>query len=213
LIDSKQIEWSSEDIVLEILPNPTRFTWSHFYSSEVLQYRTPIDLLEVRHISSQLLTNQEPGPIVQRNFSHSICLKSILCIGWNWQEIFPDLNTIKDKGQVPDYQIWFVYTLLFEYTLLGPFILMLMLVDQTLCLDQLYSCTVMIVSSLCTPVHYFDWPSFSAEQMQCTVVAVESVRRIIGCLMILLTQDYRRFAFNYIKTRLTFTFKSEEPKR
>jgi hypothetical protein len=27
-----------------------------------------------------------------------------LCIGWNWQEIFPDLNTIKDKGQVPDYK-------------------------------------------------------------------------------------------------------------
>jgi hypothetical protein len=24
-----------------------------------------------------------------------------LCIGCNWQEIFPDLNTIKDKGQVP----------------------------------------------------------------------------------------------------------------
>ena len=73
--------------------------------SELLQYKilsTPLDLLGVRHISSQILTNQEPGQIVQRNFSHSICLESILYIGRNWQEIFPDLNIIKDKGQVPD---------------------------------------------------------------------------------------------------------------
>ena len=66
---------------------------------------TPLNLLGVRHISSQILTNQEPGPIVQRNFSHSIDLEIILCIGWNWQEIFPDLNISKDKGQVPDY-LW-----------------------------------------------------------------------------------------------------------
>jgi hypothetical protein len=61
--------------------------------SVLFQYKilsTPLDMLGVRHISSQILTNQEPGQIVQRNFSHSICLESILCIGLNWQEIFPD---------------------------------------------------------------------------------------------------------------------------
>ena len=98
--DSKQIEWSSEDIVVEILPNPTRFAWSHFYSSELLQYKilsTPLDLLGVRHISSQVLTNKEPGEIVQWNVCQSICLKSIMYIGRNWPEIFPDLNSsIKD---------------------------------------------------------------------------------------------------------------------
>ena len=52
--------------------NPTRFASSHFYSSELSQYKslsTPLNLLGVRHISSQILTNQEPGQIVQRNFS------------------------------------------------------------------------------------------------------------------------------------------------
>ena len=95
--------------------NSTRFALSqtHFLSnSDQSGARTnsseelfPLNLLSVilKVFSSQLLTNQEPGPIVQRNLSHSICLMSILCIGWNWQEIFPDLNTIKDKGQVPDY--------------------------------------------------------------------------------------------------------------
>ena len=29
----------------------------------------------------------------------------LYCIGWNWQEIFPDLNTIKDKGQVPEFAV------------------------------------------------------------------------------------------------------------
>ena len=52
-----------------------------------------------------------------------------------------------------------MYTLLFvvtsAHTLLGPFILMLRLVDQTLCLDQLYSCTLIMLSSLCTPVEHF----------------------------------------------------------
>ena len=61
-----------------------------------------LDLLGVRHISSQIWTNQDLARKVQMNFSHSICLESILCIGWNWQEVFPDLNTIKYKGQVPD---------------------------------------------------------------------------------------------------------------
>jgi hypothetical protein len=55
--------------------------------------------------------------------------------------------------------IWSVYTLLLVFTsahtLLGPFILMLRLVDRTLCLDQLYSCTIIMLSSLCTPVRYF----------------------------------------------------------
>ena len=41
------------------------------------------------------------------------------------------------------------------HTLLGPFILMLRLVDHTLCFDQLYSCTVIMSSSLCTPVRHF----------------------------------------------------------
>jgi hypothetical protein len=40
-------------------------------------------------------------------------------------------------------------------TLYGPFILMSRLVDNTLCLDQLYSCTVIMLSSLCTPVRHF----------------------------------------------------------
>ena len=64
-----------------------------------------------------------------------------------------------------------MYSLLFvvmsAHTLLGPFILMLRPVDQTLCLDQLYSCTIIMLSSLCTPVRHFvafccthfDWPS------------------------------------------------------
>ena len=56
-------------------------------------------------MSSQFLTNQEPVQLVQRNFSHLICLESFLYISRNWQEIFPELNTIKDKGQVPDYAI------------------------------------------------------------------------------------------------------------
>ena len=67
-IDSKQIDWYSEDIVLKILPNPTRFAWSHFYNSELSQYKnlsTPLDLLGVRHISSQILTNQELAEKVQ----------------------------------------------------------------------------------------------------------------------------------------------------
>jgi hypothetical protein len=46
------------------------------------------------------------------------------------------------------------------HTLLGPFILMLMLVDHTLCLDQLYSSSVIMLSGLCTPVRHFVWPSF-----------------------------------------------------
>ena len=41
------------------------------------------------------------------------------------------------------------------HTLLGPSILMLRLVDQTLCFDQLYSCTVIMLSILCTPVRHF----------------------------------------------------------
>ena len=76
-----------------ILPNTTRFAWSHFYSSELSQYKilsTPLDLLGVRHISSQILTNQEPVQLVQRNFSHLICLESFSYIGRNWQEIFQD---------------------------------------------------------------------------------------------------------------------------
>ena len=52
-----------------------------------------------------------------------------------------------------------VYTLLFvvtsAQTLLVPFIHMLRLVDQTLCSDQLYSCTVIMLSSLYTPVQHF----------------------------------------------------------
>ena len=52
-----------------------------------------------------------------------------------------------------------VYTFLFvvtsAHTLIGPFILMFRLLDQTLCLDQLYSCTVIMLSSLCTPVRHF----------------------------------------------------------
>ena len=64
------------------------------------------------------------------------------------------------KGHSPfSTPIGSVYTLLFVVesadTLLGPFILMLRLVDQTLCLDQLYSCTVIMLSSLCTPVQHF----------------------------------------------------------
>ena len=39
--------------------------------------------------------------------------------------------------------------------MLDSFILMLRLVDHTLCLDQLYSCTVIMLSSLCTPVWHF----------------------------------------------------------
>ena len=53
-----------------------------------------------------------------------------------------------------------VYTLFFvvtsAHTLLGPFILMLRLVDHTLCLDQLYGVTLVLLSSLCTHVpHLF----------------------------------------------------------
>ena len=52
-----------------------------------------------------------------------------------------------------------VSTLLFvitsAHTLLGPVVLMLRLVDHTLCLDQLYSCTAIMLSSLCTPVRHF----------------------------------------------------------
>ena len=69
--------------------------------SEVSQYKilpTPLDLLQVTHISFEFLTNQEPVKLVQRNFSHSICFESFLYIGRNWREIFPDLNTIKDRS-------------------------------------------------------------------------------------------------------------------
>ena len=52
-----------------------------------------------------------------------------------------------------------VYTLHFfitsAHTLLCPFIIMLRLVDHTLCLDQLYSCTVIMLSRPCTPVRHF----------------------------------------------------------
>ena len=52
-----------------------------------------------------------------------------------------------------------MYTLLFvvtnAHTLLGPFILMLRLLDQALYLDQLYSCTVIMLSHLCRPVWHF----------------------------------------------------------
>jgi hypothetical protein len=130
--DLKQIEWSWQDFVLWKLwthsPCFQSIEWdlagSLIISSE-LQF--PLDWLKANWVvfrgycfrdtakshsiclqsffivfSSQLLTNQEPGPKIQRSFSHSIYFQSILCIGWNWQEIFPDLNAIKYKGQVPD---------------------------------------------------------------------------------------------------------------
>ena len=56
-------------------------------------------------------------------------------------------------------QIGSVYTLFCvvtsAHTLLGQFILMLRLVEHTLCLDQLYSVTDIMLSSLCTPVQHF----------------------------------------------------------
>jgi hypothetical protein len=60
---------------------------------------------------------------------------------------------------IPQDPIWSVHTLFFlvtsAHTLLGPFIVLLKLMDQTLCLDQLYNCAVIKLSSLCTPVHHF----------------------------------------------------------
>jgi hypothetical protein len=41
------------------------------------------------------------------------------------------------------------------HTLLGPVILMLRVVKNTLCLDQLYGCTVILLSSLSTLVWHF----------------------------------------------------------
>jgi hypothetical protein len=55
------------------------------------------------------------------------------------------------KGSV--YTLFFVVTS--AHTLLGPFILMLRLVDQRVYLDKLYSCTVIMLSSLCTTVRHF----------------------------------------------------------
>ena len=40
-------------------------------------------------------------------------------------------------------------------TLLGPFIIMLSLEDHTLCLEQLYSCIVKLLSCLCTHAWHF----------------------------------------------------------
>ena len=51
--------------------------------------------------------------------------------------------------------------------------------EYTLCLDQLYGCIVILLSSLCTPVWHFvinsgphfAWPSYTAVQMKCTLVS------------------------------------------
>ena len=48
--------------------------------------------------------------------------------------------------------------------------------QYTFCLDQLYRCTVILLSSLCTPVfcHYLctllAWSSYSAVQIKCTPI-------------------------------------------
>ena len=92
------------DIIVEILQNPTCLLEARQVGSEVSQYKilpTLLNLLQVTHISSEFLTNQEPVQLVQKYFSKFICLESFLYIGRNWQEV-PDLNTIEDKVQVPD---------------------------------------------------------------------------------------------------------------
>ena len=41
--DSKQIEWSSEDIVVEILPNPTRLTESKASGFRAFTVQNPVN--------------------------------------------------------------------------------------------------------------------------------------------------------------------------
>ena len=64
---------------------------------------TPLDCLGDKVFSSQLLTNQETASKVQRKLSHSIVSETMCQIGQDSEEDFPDLNTIIQKGQAPDY--------------------------------------------------------------------------------------------------------------
>ena len=51
--------------------------------------------------------------------------------------------------------VHFTFVGMSAHTLLGTFILMLRFVEYTLCLDQLYGVTVVLLSSLCTHVPHF----------------------------------------------------------
>ena len=44
---------------------------------------------------------------------------------------------------------------LIKFNSIGPEILMFRLMEYTLCLDQLYGCSVILLSGLCTPVWHF----------------------------------------------------------
>ena len=53
------------------------------------------------------------------------------------------------------YKVYFLLSRVNTLCFADSLILILRLVDQTICLDQLYSCTIIMLSSLCTPVQNF----------------------------------------------------------
>ena len=96
--------------------------------------------------SENLRTEQVPGPRSSMEAAH--CLKNAKFLCGHLKGHSPLFTPV---GSL--HTLFFVVTS--AHILLGPFTLMLRLLDQALYLDELYSCTVIMLSHLCRPVWHF----------------------------------------------------------